>query len=1167
MKRLETFGVALTILGALLMWAPAGAQGLVNADFSSGLDGWQIGQHDGGEAPVGDVAPVGGGVVELREGSSFLVTLAQSFQLPPGAKSLAFEVWLEPGFDTAEDFIPDAFEVSLLDADGAALTPGWRLTASAFLNLQEDGTATVAPGGLAALSGSQVTVDVSELPAGTGVTLLFALIGGDDDTGSAVRVGGLVLDANLPPVAVASPSVTTECGQGATVVLDGGQSSDPDGDPLEFEWADEAGEILGTTQTVEVSAAAVGTYSFTLTVRDQDDGMSTDSVTVTVEDTTGPQVDAQPAAATTVGADQACAGSIPDLASQLEASDACGEVTVVQEPPAGTALGPYQLAQPQGVTLTATDEHGNTAAVEVTVTLVDGIAPTLEVPGAAALTADAACQAAVPDLVAGATGSDACPGDVVVEQSPAVGATLSGAGDSTVVLTATDVAGNAISMEVLVTVVDETPPAIDPAAAQVAVSADGQCEGETPDLWSAGAGLTDNCTPVGELVKGQDAALGAGLTLGAPTTVTLTAADAAGNEGSAAVEVSLVDDTPPVVAGAPPPQTLSADAACGAELPDLTGGLEATDNCTAGAELLLAQAPAAASPLGLGETVVALTVTDAAGNSAQASGAAVVVDDTPPAIAAAPEAQTQVADAKCAGTLGEIAVEATDNCTPAADLAVVMDPPAGVALSLSEATDVSVTVTDAAGNSAATEATATLVDESPPELLQIPGDAVVAADAQCAGVVGEFVALAVDNCTPIALLTLAQEPAADVALVVGVETSVTLSAEDAAGNAVSTSFDLTLMDQTAPELLGLPLPAVVEADASCAGEVPSMTGTTVASDNCTAPEALTVVQEPDGAALSEVGVPTLVTLLVYDEAGNHAQGATTATLVDVTSPAIAVGAGLESVEVVADADCQGTVGAASLDASDNCTPKEQLVVAQDPPADGALALDVPKALILTVTDQSGNQATSAATVTLRDETPPEILSTPPAQTIAVDDSCTAPVPELAVEAADNCTAAEDLAMAQDPSAGSRIGQNVTAPVLLTVTDGSGNQAESSSEVTAADTDLLCGDQPGHEDTGGDQPGDASDQPGDEDAGGPAEPDPGPPDDDLGGGTGGSSTGGGTTGGTTGDAPAAAPEGDGGCSCNHGAASGTGPWGRGLMVLLCLLGWVVARRRTGQTREG
>ena len=187
MKRLETFGVALTILGALLMWAPAGAQGLVNADFSSGLDGWQIGQHDGGEAPVGDVAPVGGGVVELREGSSFLVTLAQSFQLPPGAKSLAFEVWLEPGFDTAEDFIPDAFEVSLLDADGAALTPGWRLTASAFLNLQEDGTATVAPGGLAALSGSQVTVDVSELPAGTGVTLLFALIGGDDDTRSAVH--------------------------------------------------------------------------------------------------------------------------------------------------------------------------------------------------------------------------------------------------------------------------------------------------------------------------------------------------------------------------------------------------------------------------------------------------------------------------------------------------------------------------------------------------------------------------------------------------------------------------------------------------------------------------------------------------------------------------------------------------------------------------------------------------------------------------------------------------------------------------------------------------------------------------------------------------------------------------------------------------------------------
>src|SRR5262245_16989512 len=88
--------------------------GIVNGSFTGGLTGWTASQS-GGSASPGGVTPVAG-QAQLLEGDSFLVTLKQTFTVPPGAGYLGFRLTLTPGFDRSDSFVPDAFEAQLLDA-------------------------------------------------------------------------------------------------------------------------------------------------------------------------------------------------------------------------------------------------------------------------------------------------------------------------------------------------------------------------------------------------------------------------------------------------------------------------------------------------------------------------------------------------------------------------------------------------------------------------------------------------------------------------------------------------------------------------------------------------------------------------------------------------------------------------------------------------------------------------------------------------------------------------------------------------------------------------------------------------------------------------------------------------------------------------------------------
>lgn len=178
---------------------PAGALpiGIVNGAFDDGLLEWLATAAGGGASP-GSVTVVGGGA-RFLEGDSFLVTLEQTFILPAFASELSFRVEIVPGFDTSAGFLPDAFEMSLLDASLLPVIEPWTAGASAAFNLQEDLTVATGSDVTWDLGTGQVTIDVTRVPAGVPLTLYFDFIGADSD-----ELGGVTIDdvslAIDPPV-------------------------------------------------------------------------------------------------------------------------------------------------------------------------------------------------------------------------------------------------------------------------------------------------------------------------------------------------------------------------------------------------------------------------------------------------------------------------------------------------------------------------------------------------------------------------------------------------------------------------------------------------------------------------------------------------------------------------------------------------------------------------------------------------------------------------------------------------------------------------------------------------------------------------------------------------------------------------------------------------------
>ncbi len=150
------------------------------------------------------------------------------------------------------------------DPNGDALTYLWQQTGGVTVTLS--GATTVSP--------------TFTAPAASGV-LTFTLT--VTDTGGLTDTASTIVTINAAPTADAGAPQTVNPGDGVT--LDGSASSDPNGDPLTYQWT----QIGGTTVTLSgattvspafTAPAASGVLTFTLTVTDT--GGLTDTATTTV---------------------------------------------------------------------------------------------------------------------------------------------------------------------------------------------------------------------------------------------------------------------------------------------------------------------------------------------------------------------------------------------------------------------------------------------------------------------------------------------------------------------------------------------------------------------------------------------------------------------------------------------------------------------------------------------------------------------------------------------------------------------------------------------------------------------------------------------------------------------------------------------------------------------
>jgi len=708
----------------------------------------------------------------------------------------------------------------------------------------------------------------------------------------------------------------------------------------------------------------------------------------------------------TVYVDSQCEYLLDDFTPLATAGDNCS-VEITQLPAAGT---PIALGS-STITLTATDESGNSTQCIFDLTVEDNTAPTITCPMDQTIFVNETCSAVLDDYTSLATGNDNC--SISISQSPAVGTSLA-LGTTQVTLSATDGNGNSSQCTFNVFVDDDIAPAITCPEDQT-IFVNEVCEANLAD-YTILASASDNCS----VSITQTPPPGSVLSLGS-TAVTLTAADGAGNESSCFFNVNVEDNTAPEIT-CPDNLVIFADQNCEAILNDYTSLAIADDNC----DVQVNQIPAPGSSLALGTTTITLNAQDNAGNISSCTFEVIVDDNISPEITC-PDNKTITVNSECEAILNDYTGSAliNDNCT----VNVSQIPAPGTSIGLGTTT-VELAATDASGNVSSCTFLVTAVDNMAP-VISCPGADIVVVDASCASTLADYTSMANldDNCSAI----ISQSPAPGTALGLGM-TNITLTATDGAGNAASCSFIVRVEDNTDPNI-SCPVNEVLYVDENCSSTLSDYTAAAVVDDNCGA----VVIQSPEAGTILNLGTTT-VTLTATDNSGNSSSCSFDVSVEDNLAPAIAC----PSNQVVFfDSDCEATLLDYSSQAvfSDNCS----ATITQSPPPGTMLSAGI-TVVTLTAIDQAGNSSSCSFDVDVQDNTNPT-LSCPGDQIVVLGSECTAVLADYtdAVTADDNCS----VSISQSPVAGStlNIGSNT---VTIIATDPAGNTNSCSFNVIAED---------------------------------------------------------------------------------------------------------------------
>lgn len=614
--------------------------------------------------------------------------------------------------------------------------------------------------------------------------------------------------------------------------------------------------------TGPVSGQGLGSQSATCTYTDSGGLTASTSVTYAIGDSVAP--------ALTVPGEQVAEATGPDGAvvsyPPATASDAVdGPVTAICVPVSGTtfALGTTT------VTCSATDGRANTATDSFSVRVVDSTPPTLALPASFTSVATSTAGAVVRYEVGSA--QDVVDGAVATSCSPMSSSSFP-LGNTSVRCTATDAAGNVAIGSFGVSVQDRTQPVVTvPASLEVeATSAAGGHAGFVASAVDEVDGpLPVTCTPASGELFGFDA-----------TPVRCDATDAAGNTGSGAFTVTVVDTTPPQF-DIPADQVVEATSSLGAPVEfDVGRASDAVDG-----EPRVSCDWASGGNFPIGTTTVGCVAADRRGNESRREFTITVRDSSPPTLMAPGNVTIEATgpDGAVVNYTGGSANDVVDG-----PLAVLCDQATGIVYPVGTTT-VDCSATDARGNTARASFLVDVIDTTAPTV-SVPANLSVAA-VNAAGAPVTYGAATATDVVDGLVGTTCDRSSGDV-FPLGV-THVHCTATDSHDNIGRASFLVTVQDESAPQV-AVPVEVVVEATGPAGATVTYPTAT--ADDNVDGPVPATCVPGP--GSLFAIGT-TPVGCAATDSAGNEGRNSFGVKVQDTTAPTLVLPGDIAAVATTA----------------------------------------------------------------------------------------------------------------------------------------------------------------------------------------------------------------------------------------------------------------------------
>ena len=713
------------------------------------------------------------------------------------------------------------------------------------------------------------------------------------------------------------------------------------------------------------------------------------------------------------------------------------------------------------ITVTTTDESGNSSYKTVTITVVDQVNPVAATQDIT-IELDATGNASITAAQINNGSSDAC--GIASFALSQTGFDCSHVGANTVVLAVTDNNGNVSTATATVTVEDNIIPVISCIANQSRFTDAGVCTYTVTGNEFDPASFEDNCTgaAISNDYNGLATLNGAVFNKGT-TTVTWTVTDESNNTATCSFDVVVTDNEIPVVAANGNSTVSCITDAVAPVVPD------AVDNCDGNIAGVFVSVIDSPDPITCeGTRIYTYSFTDAAGNASYWTYTYTIEDNIAPEVVSTdsdidPDIEN-FSDSETltfpAGNNSCFAIKSiakpvwTDNCggtvirTQSADNSVSLTNLGDIVLGSFPVgeTTVTFTGTDCAGNSADYNLIIIVEDTQSPVISGCPPDQIVdAGPGLCSKTVYPVTPTASDNCAVTSVTYQATgattfsgtEFPNQLTFNVG-ETMVTYTASDGY-NESSCSYTITVIDNQVPVISANPdITQFVDAG-ECNAEINVLEP--IVSDNCGI-EMVTGTRN-DNLPLTDpypVGT-TIITWNAVDIHGNDAVPVTqNVTVIDNIAPIVLA----QNITVQLDANGVASIVPGDIDngSTDNCAISTYEL---DITAFGCEDVGT-NTVTLTVTDVNNNSASATAVVTVEDNVAPNVI----AQNITVqlDENGEATIVPADIDngSTDNCSiAAYELDITGFDC--EDVGENT---VTLTVTDVNDNSASATAVVTVED---------------------------------------------------------------------------------------------------------------------